>query len=71
MEKIDILIDLINDTQSFFKQQIQKQVNIGLTLRNWLFGFYLAYPYILRSAIAKSYLINFKQLNSKGKYYQY
>ena len=110
MKKLDILINLISDTQSFFKQQVQKQVNIGLTLRNWLFGFYiveyelngsdraeygtrlykeiekrlktigvlqirerhlylckdfyLAYPNILRSAIAKSYLINFKQLNS-------
>lgn len=110
MKKLDILINLISDTLSFFKQQVQKQVNIGLTLCNWLFGFYiveyelngsdrakygtrlykeiekrlktigvlqirerhlylckdfyLAYPNILRSAIAKSYLINFKQLNS-------
>lgn len=110
MKKLDVLINLISDTQSFFKQQVQKQVNIGLTLRNLLFGFYiveyelngsdraeygtrlykeiekrlktigvlqirerhlylckdfyLAYPNILRSAIAKSYLINFKQLNS-------
>jgi len=42
MENIQNLVSLIGETQQFFKQQAQKQVNIALTLRNWMFGFYIA-----------------------------
>ena len=42
MENIQDLVSLIGETQQFFKQQAQKQVNIALTLRNWLFGFYIS-----------------------------
>jgi predicted nuclease of restriction endonuclease-like (RecB) superfamily len=36
------LVSLINETQQYFQQQAQKQVNTALTLRNLLFGFYIA-----------------------------
>lgn len=42
MENIQDLVSVIAETQQFFKQQAQKQVNIALTLRNWMFGFYIA-----------------------------
>jgi len=41
MQKIQNLVTVISETQTYFKQQAQKQVNIGLTLRNWFFGFYI------------------------------
>lgn len=42
MSDINELISLISETQQYFKQQAQRQVNTALTLRNWLFGFYIA-----------------------------
>jgi len=42
MADIQELVLLISETQQFFKQQAQRQVNTALTLRNWLFGFYIA-----------------------------
>ena len=42
MSDIIELISLIGETQQYFKQQAQRQVNTALTLRNWLFGFYIA-----------------------------
>lgn len=41
MEQIQNLVTVISETQTYFRQQAQKQVNIGLTLRNWFFGFYI------------------------------
>lgn len=41
MQEIQNLVNVISETQTYFRQQAQKQVNIGLTLRNWFFGFYL------------------------------
>ncbi len=41
MQEIQNLVTEISETQSYFRQQAQKQVNIGLTLRNWFFGFYI------------------------------
>lgn len=41
MQEIQNLVTIISETQSYFRQQAQKQVNIGLTLRNWFFGFYI------------------------------
>ena len=42
MADIKELVLLIGETQHYFKQQTQRQVNTALTLRNWLFGFYIA-----------------------------
>jgi predicted nuclease of restriction endonuclease-like (RecB) superfamily len=41
MEEIQNLVTLLTETQSYFKQQAQKQLNVALTLRNWFFGFYI------------------------------
>jgi predicted nuclease of restriction endonuclease-like (RecB) superfamily len=41
MQEIQNLVTVISETQTYFRQQAQKQVNIGLTLRNWFFGFYI------------------------------
>jgi predicted nuclease of restriction endonuclease-like (RecB) superfamily len=41
MKEIQNLVTIIDETQTYFRQQAQKQVNIGLTLRNWFFGFYI------------------------------
>jgi len=41
MQEIQNLATAISETQTYFRQQAQKQVNIGLTLRNWFFGFYI------------------------------
>lgn len=44
MKKVDNLSNLasaIQQTNQYFLQQAQKQVNTALTLRNWLIGFYI------------------------------
>ena len=41
MEEIQNLVTAISEIQTYFRQQAQKQVNVGLTLRNWFFGFYI------------------------------
>jgi len=35
------LVHAIQNTDQFFKNQAQKQVNTALTLRNWIIGFYI------------------------------
>jgi predicted nuclease of restriction endonuclease-like (RecB) superfamily len=103
---LESLTTTIQETNTFFLKQAQKQVNTALTIRNWLIGcyiqeyeqsgkdradygaglfkalsrkllerglksirerhlylcrdFYLAYPQILRTPSAKSYLIDFQ-----------
>ncbi|MBC8054780.1 MAG: DUF1016 family protein [Sphingobacteriaceae bacterium] len=42
MPDINELVSLIGETQKYFQQQAQRQVNTALTLRNWLFGFYIS-----------------------------
>ncbi|HEY0054825.1 MAG TPA: PDDEXK nuclease domain-containing protein [Pedobacter sp.] len=42
MPDINELVFLISETQKYFQQQAQRQVNTALTMRNWLFGFYIA-----------------------------
>ncbi|MGM9507196.1 PDDEXK nuclease domain-containing protein [Larkinella sp. GY13] len=42
LKTIDELISAITDTHHFFQNQAQKQVNVALTIRNWLFGFYIS-----------------------------
>lgn len=42
MPDINELVSVIGETQHYFKQQAQRQVNTALTVRNWLFGYYIA-----------------------------
>jgi predicted nuclease of restriction endonuclease-like (RecB) superfamily len=37
----ELLVDTISKTHSHFQQQAAKAVNVSLTLRNWLIGFYI------------------------------
>jgi hypothetical protein len=39
--KFDLLVNSIEQTHSHFQQQASKAVNVSLTLRNWLIGFYI------------------------------
>jgi len=39
--KYEILVDTIFKTHQHFQQQAAKAVNVSLTLRNWLIGFYI------------------------------
>jgi len=36
------LVSIIGETQHYFKLQASRQVDTALTLRNWLFGYYIA-----------------------------
>jgi predicted nuclease of restriction endonuclease-like (RecB) superfamily len=38
---IKTLVSVISETDRFFKSQAQRQVNVALTIRNWLIGFYI------------------------------
>lgn len=38
---IESLVFAIRETNTFFQNQAQKQVNVALTLRNWAIGYYL------------------------------
>ena len=38
---IELLVSSIQETNRFFQNQAQKQVNVALTLRNWLIGLYI------------------------------
>ncbi len=70
MADINELVLLIGETQQYFKQQVQKQVDTALTLRNWFFGFYIT-EYELNGADraeygAKLYKEVAKQLEKQG-----
>jgi hypothetical protein len=39
--KFDLLVDTIQHTHLSFQQKAIKAVNINLTLRNWLIGYYI------------------------------
>jgi len=39
--KFDILVNTIKQTHQHFQQQATKAVNVSLTLRNWLIGYYI------------------------------
>ena len=106
LNTLENLTTTIQDTNSFFFDKVQRQVNTALTLRNWIIGYYIAeyeqsgkdradygkqlfkaiaesllkkglksirerhlylckdlykaYPQILRTVSAKSYLIDFQ-----------
>jgi len=38
---IETLVDSIKETNQYFLNKVQKQVNTALTLRNWIIGFYI------------------------------
>lgn len=38
---IEGLVYSIQETNQYFLNQVQKQVNTALTLRNWVIGFYI------------------------------
>ena len=38
---LDLLVSNIHETNLFFQNQAQKQVNVALTLRNWFIGLHL------------------------------
>jgi len=42
MADIKELVSIIGETQHYFKLQASRQINTSLTLRNWLFGYYIA-----------------------------
>jgi predicted nuclease of restriction endonuclease-like (RecB) superfamily len=39
--KFELLVDAITNTHSHFQQQASKAINVSLTLRNWMIGFYI------------------------------
>ena len=38
---LDALTNTIQETNSYFLEKVQKQVNTALSLRNWLIGYYI------------------------------
>ena len=54
MNDINGLVSVIGETQQYFKLQASKQVDVALTLRNWLFGYYIA-EYELNGADRATY----------------
>ena len=62
MEDIEELVSVIGETQQYFKLQVSKQVDTALTLRNWLFGYYIA-EYELNGADRADYGVKlFKEI---------
>jgi hypothetical protein len=41
IDNISQLASIIEETHKYFATHVQKQVNVALTLRNWLIGYYL------------------------------
>ena len=41
MNTLENLSKAIQDTNKFFLNKVQKQVNVSMTLRNWLIGSYI------------------------------
>ena len=65
MPDINELVSLIGETQTYFQLQAQRQVNTALTLRNWLFGFYIS-EYELNGADRAEYGLKvFKEIVSR------
>ena len=42
MATLKELVTIVGETQDYFKLQASRQVDTALTIRNWLFGYYLA-----------------------------
>lgn len=41
MKTLDSPTNAIQETNKFFLNKVQKQVNVAMTLRNWLIGSYI------------------------------
>ncbi len=39
--KFDLLVNSIEQTHSYFQEKASKAINVSLTIRNWLIGFYI------------------------------
>ena len=42
LNTLENLTTTIQDTNTFFLDKVQRQVNTALTLRNWIIGYYIA-----------------------------
>jgi DUF1016 N-terminal domain len=42
LNTLENLATTIQDTNTFFLDKVQRQVNTALTLRNWIIGYYIA-----------------------------
>lgn len=70
---ISQLTSIIEETHKFFVSQVQRQVNVSLTLRNWLIGYYIV-EYEQHGtdrakygkALIKNLSLKLKQRNLKG-----
>jgi len=68
MNDINGLVSVIGETQQYFKLQASKQVDVALTLRNWLFGYYIA-EYELNGADRATYGARlFKEIAKRTKH---
>ena len=68
MSTIKELVSIIGETQDFFKLQASRQVNTALTIRNWLFGYYIA-EYELNGADRAEYGQRlFKEITKRVKH---
>ncbi|MFZ4726956.1 MAG: PDDEXK nuclease domain-containing protein [Paludibacter sp.] len=68
MADLDGLVSIIGETQQYFKLQASKQVDTALTLRNWLFGYYIA-EYELNGADRATYGARlFKEIAKRTKH---
>ena len=68
MANIEGLVSIIGETQHYFKLQASKQVDTALTLRNWLFGYYIA-EYELNGADRAEYGAKlFKEIAKRAKH---
>ncbi len=68
MANIHELVSIIGETQHYFKLQASRQVDTTLTLRNWLFGYYIA-EYELNGADRAEYGLRlFKEIASRTKH---
>lgn len=68
MANIQELVSLIGETQQYFKLQASRQVDTALTLRNWLFGYYIA-EYELNGADRAEYGQKlFKEISKRTKH---
>ena len=41
LNTLENLANIIQDTNTYFLNKVQKQVNTALTLRNWIIGYYI------------------------------
>ncbi len=68
MANLQELVSVIGETQNYFKLQASRQVDTSLTLRNWLFGYYIV-EYELNGADRAEYGQRlFKEIANRTKH---